>query len=216
MKKICVLLASLCLVGTNYASDHGWMFSVKQGYFVPQSDTLRDMFKCCGSSGGYFVEGAFRYDVYKGLNLELNSSYFGHNGRALATTVTGTTSCECAHSSSCSPYRITFKMPTVGFGLKYFYNFHKHVSVFIGGGLKGFFVRIKNESPYVPCHDNGSAVGGFAHTGFLFDVYKGLTLELFADYLGTVLDSPCDDTGSTVSKLNVSGFAGGLGIGYKF
>ena len=220
MKKILLSLTCLALVGTIYASDHGWMFSVKQGYFVPQSDTLRDMFKCSGGPGGYFVEGALRWDVYKGLNLELNSSYFGHNGRALATTITTSSSCVC-HSSSCSSgccssYRIEFKMPTVGFGLKYFYCFHNRCNVFIGGGIKGFFVRIKNESPYVPCHDNSSAVGGFVHAGLLFDIYKGLFLEVFADYLGSRLDYPCEDCSSCQYKLDVSGFAGGLGIGYKF
>jgi hypothetical protein len=31
---------------------------IKQGYFVPQEKALRNMFSCCGSKGGYFIEGA--------------------------------------------------------------------------------------------------------------------------------------------------------------
>ena len=214
MKKIIVPLACLTFIGTNCVHDHGWMVSLDQGYFVPQAKVLRDIFSCSGSKGGYFVEGALRYNAWKCLYLELNSSYFGRKGRALIIPTSSTGSC-CNKPCGCGEC-VDFKMPTIGFGLKYYYWFRDYVSLFVGGGIKGFFVRIKNDSPYVAHCNNKNAVGGFVHTGLLFDVYKGLFLELFADYLGARVKCPCDNTSSVTYKLNVGGFAGGLGIGYKF
>jgi hypothetical protein len=214
MKKLLLSLICLGSTFTNYAQDHGLMVSLKQGYFIPQSKVLREIFDCHSSKGGYFVEGALRYNVWDCLYLELNGSYFGHKGCAVVTTLSSTnTSDKCCRScGEC----VDFKLPTLGFGAKYFYWFHDCVSFFVGGGLKGFFVRIKNDSPHVRCCDNQSAVGGFIHTGFLFDVYKGLSIELFADYLGTRLKCPCTEASSIRYKLDVSGFAGGLGIAYSF
>lgn len=213
MKKVLLSLACLGCICTSYAHEHGWMASVKQGYFIPQEKTLRDTFKCCGSRGGYFIEGALRYNVWNCLYLELNGSYFGRKGRAVVTTIASDDSANtCCKSCGES---VHFKMPTVGLGLKYFYWFHDCISFFAGGGIKGFFVRIKNDSPYVPSCDNQNAVGGFIHTGLLFDLYKGLSIELFADYLGSRLKCP-RSTASINYKLDISGFAGGLGISYSF
>ena len=213
MKKLILLLACLSVLPL-CADEHGWMVSLKQGYFIPQEKVLRDIFSCCGSKGGYFVEGALRYNVWDCLYLELNGSYFGRKGRAVISTTTPDNSC-CKQSCGCGE-GVSFKMPTIGLGLKYYWWFHDCISLFVGGGIKGFFVKIKNDSLYVPRCDNKNAVGGFVHTGLLFDVYKGLFIELFADYLGTRLKCPCADTSSIQYKLNVGGFAGGLGIGYKF
>ena len=214
MKKLLVSLACLTLIGTSYAHEHGWMVSLKQGYFVPQEKVLRDIFSCSGSKGGYFVEGALRYNVWDELYLELNGSYFGRKGHALIIPTSTSGSCG-QHSCGCGEC-VSVKIPTVGFVVKYYWWFRDYVSAFLGGGIKGFFVKIHNDSPYVNQCDNKNAVGGFVHTGLLFDVYKGLFFELFADYLGTRLKCPCADTSSVQYKLNVGGFAGGVGIGYKF
>jgi hypothetical protein len=214
MKKILLSLVCLSSLCMSYADEHGLMFSLKQGYFVPQDKNLRNIFDCHGSKGGYFIEGALRYNVWDCLYLELNSSYFSHKGRASVTTISCNDSSEncCEGCGEC----VKFKMPTLGFGVKYFYWFHDCISFFVGGGLKAFFVRIKNDSPYVQRCNNKNELGGFLHTGFMFDVYKGLSIELFADYFGTRLERPCTDISSITYRLNVGGFAGGLGIGYSF
>jgi hypothetical protein len=216
MKRILLPFVLLGISSLSCAHEKDWMVSLKQGYFVPQSKVLRSIFNCCGSKGGYFVEGALRYNVWHtichDLYIELNGSYFGRKGRSLLKTLD---SHSCPQSCECDN-RVSFKVPTIGLGLKYFYWFHDRISFFIGGGIKGFFVRIKNDSPYVPPCDNKNTAGGFVSTGLLFDVYKGLFFELFADYLGARLKCPCSDAASLGYKLNVGGFAGGLGIGYNF
>jgi hypothetical protein len=212
MKKFIVAL--LCLSCTCFAHEHGWSVALKQGYFVPQNKTLRTIFDGCGSKGGYFVEGALRYNVWKCLYVEMNASYFGHKGRALVSTTSDTEE----SNNSCCTYGecIKFKMPTFGAGLKYYFWFSDRTSFFVGAGLKGFFARIENDSPYVPHNDNQSSIGAFVHAGFLFDVYKGLSLELFGDYLGSRLKCPWQNTSSTRYKLDVSGFACGIGLDYCF
>lgn len=214
MKKILITLVCLTAMGTLSADEHGWMVALKQGYFVPQEKVLRDIFNCTGSKGGYFVEGALRYNVWDCLYLELNGSYFGRKGRALIIPTSTTTGC-CHEPCGCGEC-VKFKMPTIGLGLKYYWWFRDYVSLFVGGGVKGFFVRIENDSPYVNHCTNKNAAGGFVHTGLLFDAYKGLFFELFADYLGTRIKCPCTDSSNLHYKLNVGGFAGGIGIGYKF
>jgi len=211
MKKHIALFASLLITTCIYAHDHGWTCIVKQGYFIPQEKALRDMFSCSGSKGGYFIEGAARYNVWNCLYLELNASYFGKKGRALITTVTGTDCCE----TTCGEC-IKFKLPSIGLGLKYFYYFRDYASFFVGGGIKGFFAHITQDSLYAPRCDNANTAGGFIHAGLLFDVYKGLNIELFADYLGARLKCPCTDANTIPYKLNIGGFAGGVGIGYSF
>jgi hypothetical protein len=202
----------LGLVGTSQAREHGLITSLKQGYFIPQEKTLRNIFNGCGSKGGYFIEGALRYNIWKCLYVDINASYFGHKGRALVINRSESNTTCCNTYGEC----IDFKMPTIGVGLKYYYWFSDCISFFVGGGIKGFFVRIKNDSPYVPHNDNQSSAGAFLHTGFLFDIYHGFALELFADYLGSRLKCPWQTTTSTRYKLDVSGFAGGLGLDYSF
>ena len=208
MKKLILALVWVCCTG--YAHEHGWMLALKQGYFIPQDKTLRSIFDGCGSKGGYFVEGAVRYNVWKCLYAEINASYFGHKGRALVSTV-GDQSCTCTYGEC-----VNFKLPTLGAGLTYYFWFRDCASFFVGGGLKGFFARITNDSPYVPRNDNQSSVGAFVHTGFMFDLYKGFSLELFADYLGSRLKCPWQQTSSLRYKLDISGFASGIGLDYCF
>jgi hypothetical protein len=213
MKKLIIMLICLSYICTNYAHEHNWIASLKQGYFIPQEKILRDIFNGHGSKGGYFIEGALRYNVWNCLYVELNGSYFEHKGRALVTTISSdNTYKNCSSCSEC----VDFKMPTVGLGLKYYWWFRNDISFFLGGGLKGFFVHIKNDSLYVPHHDNQSSAGGFIHTGFLFNIHKGFSLELFADYLGSRIKCPWQTNTSLRYKLNVSGFAGGIGLDYSF
>ena len=61
----------LSCVTANYAHEHNFMAVVKQGYFISQEKALRDIFHCCGSPGGYFVEGTVRYNLWHCLYLDI-------------------------------------------------------------------------------------------------------------------------------------------------
>lgn len=151
-----------------------WTLTLKNGYFYPQECVLREIFDRCGGKGGYWVEGAVRYRFWKGLNAEVSGSYFKHDGVALC-------GCECTE----------VKIPTLGLGLKYFCECHDRVEVFVGAGLRVFFYRERNCSPYVcQCVDE-TTVGGMVNFGVEFNVYKGFFIDLFVDYNFKKLSPDC-------------------------
>lgn len=245
MKKLLFLLSLLCISSIVAAKKNDdekerWAITLKNGYFYPQECVLREIFDRSGGKGGYWVEGAVRCRVWKGLNVEASGSYFKHDGCALCGT-------ECTE----------VKIPTLGLGLKYFFNcadfcddcsdWCKRFSLFLGAGLRVFFYRERNGSPYViQCVDK-TTVGGMVNFGIEIDVYKGLFIDLFVDYNFKKLNIDCNDCNSCCNSccdpsctpcctpctttsstscgfccpscrfdIHVGGVVGGVGIGYKF
>ena len=213
-------------------ADCDWAITIKNGYFYPQDKTLRCIFDRCGSKGGYWLELAVRYNFWKGLNVEASGSYFKRKGRAL-------------YSSECTEVKI----PTVGLGLKYFFtpidfcddcdccdNCNNWWSFFLGGGLRVFFYHEKNNYPYVLSCREKTTAGGMVNAGFEFRVWKGLLINLFADYNFKKLRFCCDNTCGTSNcqstcsntsnnvcacpscnfDIHLGGLVAGVGIGYAF
>jgi len=248
---------------------YGIAFTLKNGYFYPQDSVLRNIFDQKGPKGGYWVEGAMRYNFWKGLNAEISGSYFKRTGYAIlcpsSTACCPTTCCttSCCPTSCCTPYCNTsccntsccntscctnacecteVKIPTLGLGLKYFVECRKWLEFFFGAGMRVFFYSEKNSSCYVRQCVNKTTVGGMVNAGFEFNVYKGLFIDIFADYnfgkvkpccktsccntsccntscCNTCCYSTCTTTtccGGGSYDINVGGFVGGIGIGYKF
>jgi len=243
MKKLILIITSaLCASPTSAWHDscctpccdpcddcYGLAFTVKNGFYYPQDCTLRNIFDRKSSKGGYWVEGAFSYNFWKGLNAEVSGSYFSHKGIALCGT-------ECTE----------VKLPTFGLGLKYFLrpadwcdcccnNCFERVSFFIGGGLRLFFYRERNSSPYViQCIDK-TVTGGMVNFGVEFDVWRCFFIDLFVDYNFAKLNldrndvccTPCCNpcTQSTACgfccpsccyDLKLGGVVAGIGLGVKF
>jgi len=196
--------------------EYGLAFTLKNGYFYPQENVLREIFARSGGKGGYWIEGAIHYNFWKGLNVEASGSYFKHKGLAL---------CGCES--------VEVKIPTFGLGLKYFWKAHERIELFAGAGLRTFFYHEKNGSSYViQCVDK-IRVGGMVNAGIEFNVYKGLFVNLFVDYNIGKLNSKCNNScnacntccsttqcGSCVPSccysIHIGGVVGGIGLGYKF
>jgi hypothetical protein len=265
----CALIAVPCLCketkkeikkAKEEKEEYGIAFTLKNGYFYPQEKVLRNIFDRKGSKGGYWVEGALRYNFWKGLNIEASGSYFKRSGYALCcpvtcntnystsccnTTCCNTTGCntEC-NTSRCGCECTEVRIPTVGLGLKYFWDCCDWCQLFIGAGLRIFFYREKNSSPYVvPCVSKTTA-GGMVNAGIEFDVYKGFFIDLFIDYNFSKLNncckaccypcsSPCSSSCTSCTSfcsttsccsycpsccfdINLGGVVGGIGLGYKF
>ena len=196
--------------------------TVKNGVFCSQDSCLRRIFDGAGSKVGYWFEGAARWRFWNNLNLEVSGSYFKHLGRDL----------------SCSRYT-EVKIPTFGLGIKYFFecdkffdccdSFWNRFSPFIGCGLRVFFYDESNQDLFVnPCVKE-RVVGGMINAGVEIDVYKGLFIDLFVDYVGakvkpccskklcasnSVLNNLCCP--SSAHDLNIGGVVIGAAIGYKF
>jgi len=214
MKKLLFILTiSLCIpilateknkINDNENEKYGVALTVKNGYFYPQEDVLRDIFDRNGSKGGYWVEGALRYNFWKGLNVEASGSYFKRKGYALCSPCSTTccdTSCCCTPcwtcttnscNNCCSSCECTeVKIPTFGLGLKYFFECTKHIEFFVGAGLRLFFYHEQNYSPYVQQCVDKTVPGGMVNAGIEFNVYKGFFIDIFADYNFGKLNLDC-------------------------
>jgi len=208
-------------------ADYCWAVTVKNGYFYPQDKTLRCIFDRCGSKGGYWFELAARRNVCKKLDFEMSGSYFKREGKALGSNI-------CTE----------VKIPTIGLGLKYFFNridfccdcdsnCCKYWSFFLGAGLRIFLYRETNCSPYVYECVKETTAGGMVNAGFQFKLCKGLFLDLFADYNIKKLKLKCVDAckkcgpyntncccnancGYFVPCIHLGGLVFGFGLGYAF
>jgi len=255
MKKL--LLASLlCLTALpSLAHDRchdrcrwldGFSFVVKNGYFIPQSDVLRDIFHKGGhGSGGYWVEGDLRYNFWDCFVLEASGSYFQRHGKALISP-----KCVTLEQPLCDE-KTKVQIPTFGLGLKYFWSFingdcHRWLtdaSLFIGGGMRVFFYREFDDSPYVPKHVKKNTVGGMVDGGIQMTLCDRWLIELSLDYNIKKLEFKCTNSckdscckndkcskldccitptlpntccPSARCNLNIGGAVIGLGLGYQF
>jgi len=238
--------------------EYGVAFTLKNGFFYPQEKVLRNIFDRKGSKGGYWIEGAVRYNFWKGLNVEASGSYFKRTGYSLCCPVTCDSTCcstNCCWPTSCNTGCNTsgcttcrcgcecteVKIPTLGLGLKYFWECCDCCEPFIGAGLRVFFYREKNSSSYVVQCVNKTAVGGMINGGIEFDICNGFFIDLFVDYNFSKLNNscnsccypcstncntscnPCSSTTSCNSccpsccfDIHLGGVVGGIGLGYKF
>lgn len=230
-------------------------FSVvlKNAYFIPQSDVLRDIFKRGGhTSGGYWVEGDVRCDIWDWdcggkILLEASGSYFQHHGKALVLP-----KCVELTQPLCDE-KTKVQIPTFGLGLKYFWSFinedcHRvltDASLFIGGGMRVFFYREHDYSPYVPRLVKKNTVGGMVDGGIQMKLCDRWLIELSLDYNFKKLEFKCTSTcnnscnnncndkcnkfdccitptlpntscPSARCDLNIGGAVIGIGLGYQF
>lgn len=203
---------------------NNWQIMFKNGYFVPSDKHLRCMFKGDGCrSGGYYLEGALRYRLCRGLFAELVGSWFKKEGRSLLTTVYTSANATTDQAVCCAQQYgecFTLKLPTFGFGLKYFYDFcHDCLNVFAGAGLKAYFTRMNIACNYPGCCtcECDNSIGGYVGAGMQYKPFCGFILEAFVDYLTKTASSKKSSSCCSYNYcLDVSGVVAGLGIGYQF
>ena len=223
MKKL-LFVCVLVLLGRSVIAeeDPGYYRSIvmlKQGYFWSQEESLREMFDCSGGKGGYYVEGEYRYNIYRDFYLNVSAAYFGRSGCALVcpTLCCDDDCCEDCCSDNCGKSSFKLKMPMIGLGAKYFWELRDKVDIFVGAGLRCFFLRIDNCSPYVPSCDSKNRVGGAVNAGVLVSPYKNFVMELFFDYLFGKVKCDCSSSCSSIDYgLELGGPVVGLGLGVQF
>lgn len=219
-----------CDCNTNCACEQtydNWQIMFKQGYFLPHDKNLRCMFRSgCNRPGGYILEGALRYRLVSKLFLELSGGWFKHNGCSIVCVKTVTTkNATAALPETAVPAAVTpsygepfcFKLPTFGFGLKYFVDLCCDcVNIFAGAGGKAFFMRTNACYPGCCTCDKENTVGGYVGAGFQWLPFCGFTLEAYADYFIKRLSVKNAPSCSVANCLDLGGLAVGLGIGYTF
>lgn len=198
-----------------------WSLMIKQGYFYPQEESLRNIFRCRGTRGGYYIEADMRYHFCAGFNIEINGSYFSHKGCSLICAYdficsNGISICQSKQKTKflCGD-QLCFRNPAIGFGLKYIYDYCYSMSFLCGIGIKLFFVAIDTQYPYVLSHESKFAPGIYIQTGIMTNPCMGFLLEFFADYLYGHMGSGLTCCSNSYA-INVGGLVMGIGLGYRF
>jgi outer membrane protein W len=146
------------------------------------------------------------------LDIEASGSYFSKDGKALCSN-------ECTN----------VKIPTFGLGLKYFFygknynnesNFLDKISFFVGAGLKTFFYRENNKSPFVAQCVKKTTVGGMVNLGLEYTTKKNFFIDLFFDYNFKKLKPCCNNSCNECEPscrfdIDLGGLVAGIGLGYK-
>lgn len=114
-------------------------------------------------------------------------------------------------------------------GLKIFYPLFCNVKAYIGGAGCYSFLRIRDDSDYVHRHTRKEAWGGVIQSGLTYNFCEWGVVSVFSDYFFQQFhfhDSHYSSfTGSTYyhesryierSKLNMSGYKVGVGLGVTF
>ncbi len=190
----------------NFKDEKKCAFSIKNGYFYPQEGILRKIFSKTGSEGGYWFEGAFRWQFWRTLNVEVSGSYFRRSGKSLGSNI-------CTE----------IKLPTMGLGLKYFF---EDLPFYIGGGLRLFFYSEKNNSTYVIRRLKKTVPGAMISFGFEFNPYKELFLGLSIEYNNakfkptfciSIENEPCTSCRpSKIHSIDIGGLVSGIELSYRF
>jgi hypothetical protein len=202
-------------------SCQDWQIMIKQGFFFPHDNWLKLMLSSgCRRPGGYLIEGAVRYRLCKQLFAELRGSWFQHVGHSIVQILSTTTDASTTLPASTNLYfgeKMCYRLPTLGLGLKYFWDlFGDCLNIFGGAGVNVFFMRSMNSCQGCCAYESRNCVGGCVGGGLQFKPLCNLVFELFADYLIKTLQpqktSPCGYS----CKINLGGLVTGVGIGCKF
>ncbi|MBI2345018.1 hypothetical protein HYV10_03030 [Candidatus Dependentiae bacterium] len=107
-------------------------------------------------------------------------------------------------------------MAPVGVGLKYMYSMGNG-DIYVGLGALPTYLKTKDCSPFVIPIRSGWGIGGIVKAGYYQQIYKGLYIDIFADYSFAKVKFPCCDELTIQSyAAHVNGVSLGLGIVYRF
>ena len=189
---IVLVISGLASVNTLQAIDA--FVEAKAAYFLPTDDKFRKIY-----SGGGIYGGEISCQAYKGLYGWASGSYFYKSGHSIGE-----------HNAT----RIT--MVPLGLGLKYLYRI-SFADLYLGAGVLGTYVHMKDSSHYVVHEHSKWGVGGIIKGGAILNVNKHFFVDLFTDYSFMNVNFHNTHNG-TVARHNadLSGWSIGTGIGYRF
>lgn len=166
----------------------------KAAYFAPTDHKFRKIY-----SGGGIYGGEISCQTYRNLYGWISGDYFSKKGSSIGE-----------HDST----RIT--IVPLGIGLKYLFPI-SCADLYLGAGVLGTYVHMKDHSPYVIHHISKWGVGGIAKAGAIFNFGENFFADLFTSYTYTEIGFHRTDDGKvTRNNAHLSGWAFGLGIGYRF
>ncbi len=170
---------------------------VKTGYFFFADLPMRNLYK----EGGIDVQISGAYPLIPYLNIYGSVEYLEKSGRSRNGNER-TSIWEVPLSIGLQPnFLISSKLD-----LRYYFTL----------GPRYIFAYVHNCSHYVPRHMHSKGLGLFVNTGFIFNVYHGLTIDIFGEYSYKRLRFSSHKPFTQGHTVNVGGALLGLGIGYSF
>jgi hypothetical protein len=162
-------------------------------YFYPLDHRLREVYAT--GLGLFGLE--LSCQAYEGLYPWISADIFHKKG----------------HSTGIH-YSTKITAVPLGLGLKYLFpvNF---VDIYLGGGILGTYMYIKDGDPFVVHTTAKWGVGAIAKTGAIFNINKHLLIDLFTSYSYTKIGID-HRPGVITHDADLSGLAFGCAIGYRF
>lgn len=183
----------LCSVAT-YLHARDVLVEAKVAYFLPTDHKCREIY-----SGGGMYGGECTFQVRQKLYGWISADYFSKEGSSIG-----------GHD----PTNII--MVPLGAGLKLLFPF-KTADLYIGAGVLGTYVHMRDHSPFVIQSISKWGVGGIAKVGVICNLPKHFFADLFTNYTYTKIDfHGTDHEGGARQDANISGCSFGAGIGYRF
>lgn len=102
------------------------------------------------------------------------------------------------------------------FGLKWLTPIHEKVTSYVGIAPRYYFMKISNDSTYVPQHTKSNHCGAYFTIGAFFYPKNNLVIELLADYSYIKFAAPPAGQNYFGFATNASGVGLSTGIGYQF
>ena len=167
----------------------------KAGYFFFFNPTMQKIYD--GEGIDWQLSGS--YPIRKDLHFYASLGYLEKFGHSL----------NGGHATY-------LRVAPVSLGLKPIYTLTRSTDFYFTVGPRYFIVRVHNDSPYVDRDLRSDGWGGFANIGFLSELYRGLTIDLFSECCYGRIPFSTTVENVEVTKIQLSGITFGGGFGYTF
>ncbi len=172
------------------------LIEAKSGYFFFIDSTMQQVY----NKAGVDLQISGSYPIWRRLHIYASAEWLEKSG----------------HSLSGNQKTRIVEFP-ISIGLKPVYSITPKLDYYMTLGPRYFIVSVHNNSPYVNRHLKAKTLGGFLNGGFLFNVYHGLTIDLFGEFsYGKVSFSSSIPNVVAAQHLQIGGLTFGGGVGYTF
>ncbi|MDX8430781.1 MAG: hypothetical protein SNF33_03125 [Candidatus Algichlamydia australiensis] len=173
-------------------------------YFRPTSSTLRDIYGGHWLNSGLKISGnlPFSQPFFKNLYLFGGFNYLDSEGNSIG-----------------GDNKTEIRIIPLSLGLDYIYEVSEGphpIKLFLGAGLRYFFVRVKNEVTFVESRVTKSGMGGVVEGGALYYLDKSVFLRGFIDYSFRSLGIINTRAGVSGKGVEVGGLSIGGALGFEF
>ncbi len=160
---------------------------------------MHHKFRDIYSEGGIYG-GEFTWQMRQKLYGWISADYFSKKGFSIGEH---------------DPTKIT--MVPLGAGLKLKFPFKRTVDLYIGAGVLGTYLHMRDHSPFVIPSSSKWGVGGIAKVGAICKIGEHFFIDLFTNYTYTKIDFDNADQEIVIRQnANLSNCSFGAGMGYRF